>query len=167
MSALDAVGPIMEATPSECTLPLIVEQSRPGSDRARGGLRLGDQRGVTLLEVMVALGIAAVVLVAVYRLQMQSIAMERIAQFHTQAPLLAQQLVAEIELQLADLPATDSGDFGDDFPDYTWSLEATDVDEFSDPEGRTLLKQIDLKVHLNRDEDLFTLRTYRLVHVES
>ena len=167
MTDKNIIEPMIVAAPTKYTLPEITEQSRPGSDRARGGLRLGDQRGVTLLEVMVALGIAAVVLVAVYRLQMQSIAMERIAQFHTQAPLLAQQLVAEVELQLADLPAADSGDFGDDFPDYTWSLEATDVNEFSDPEGRTLLKQIDLKVHLNRDEDLFTLRTYRLDNVES
>ena len=116
---------------------------------------------------MVALGIVAIVLVAVYRLQMQSVSMERIAQFHTQAPLLAQQLVAEIEFQGADLPATDSGDFGDDFPGYTWNLQTTDVENFTDPEGRSLLKQIDLRVHLNRDEDLFTLRTYRLVHVES
>ena len=167
MTDLAVIEPMMEALPTKCTLSQIAEQGRPGSGPARGVLRGSGQRGVTLLEVMVALGIAAVVLVAVYRLQMQSIAMERIAQFHTQAPLLAQQLVAEVELQLADLPAADSGDFGDDFPDYTWSLEATDVDEFIDPEGRTLLKQIDLKVHLNRDEDLFTLRTYRLVNVES
>ncbi|MGD9252217.1 MAG: prepilin-type N-terminal cleavage/methylation domain-containing protein [Desulfobacterales bacterium] len=148
-------------------MPEITEQCRPDSGRAGGLVRRDRQRGVTLLEVMVALGIAAVVLVAVYRLQMQSIAMERITQFHTQAPLLAQQLVAEIELQIADLPATDSGDFGEDFPDYTWSLEATDVEAFSDPEGRSLLKQIDLEVYLNRDEDRFALRTYRLVPLDS
>ncbi len=158
---------MMETTPSKCSMPDFDKRGWPESVRARVVLRGERQRGVTLLEVMVALGIVAIVLVAVYRLQMQSISMERIAQFHTQAPLLAQQLVAEIEFQGADLPDTDSGDFGDDFPGYTWTLQTTDVENFTDPEGRSLLKQIDLRVHLNRDEDLFTLRTYRLVHVES
>ena len=148
--------------------PHATQQHRPISGRTVEAPRRGrGQQGVTLLEVMVALGIAAIVLVAVYRLQMQSISMDRITQFHTQAPLLAQQLVAEIELQAAELPPEDSGDFGEAFPGYTWSLEATDVEDFTDPDGQALLKQIDLKVHLNRDEDLFTLRTYRLVNVDS
>ncbi len=148
--------------------PYETQPHRPISGQAGGAPRRGrDPQGITLLEVMVALGIAAIVLVAVYRLQMQSISMDRITQFHTQAPLLALQLVAEIELQAADLPPEDSGDFGEAFPGYTWSLAATDMEDFADPDGRTLLKQIDLKVHLNRDEDLFTLRTYRLVDVGS
>jgi general secretion pathway protein I len=116
---------------------------------------------------MVALGIVAIVLVAVYRLQMQSIAMDRIAEFHTQAPLLAQQLVAEVELQAPDYPATDSGDFGEDFPGYTWRLETADVEAFTDPSGQALLKQIDIEILLNRDEDRFRLRTYRLVNIAS
>ncbi len=119
--------------------------------------------GITLLEVMVALGIMAIVLVAVYRLQIQSLAMERIAQFHTLAPMLAQQLVTDIELQTTDLPAADSGDFGEDYPGYSWQIEIRDVEAFSDPSGRALLKKIDLQIRLNRNEDLFTLRTYRLV----
>lgn len=133
-----------------------------GNDRPRI-----HHQGVTLLEVMVALGIAAIVLVAVYRLQAQSITMEGIARFHTLAPLLAQQLVTEIELQAPEIPAADSGDFGEDYPGYTWTLKTADVDAFLDTSGRALLKQIDLEIHLNRDEDLFTLRTFRLVHVDS
>lgn len=128
--------------------------------------RIHDQ-GFTLLEVMVALGIAATVLVAVYRLQAQSIAMEGIARFHTVAPLLAQQLVTEIELKAPEIPAADSGDFGDDYPGYAWTIETADVDAITDPSGRALLKQIDIKIHLNRDEDLFRLRTFRLVNAGS
>lgn len=126
-----------------------------------------NDRGVTLLEVMVALGIAAIVLVAVYRLQAQSIAMERIAQFHTMAPLLAEQLVAEIEIQAPDYPQAETGNFGDDYHNYTWEFETRDVDAYTDSSGRALLKQIDIKIHLNNDEDHFTLRTYRLVDIGS
>jgi general secretion pathway protein I len=124
-----------------------------------------DAHGVTLLEVMVALGIVAIVLVAIYRLQIQAITMERISQFHTQAPLLAQKLVAEIELQTANLPATENGDFGDDYPGYTWKIETEDVQDLIDTDGRALLKQIDLQIQLNADENQFNLRIYRLVNL--
>ena len=137
-----------------------------GAEHGRSARRV-DEQGVTLLEVMVSLGIVAIVLVAVYRLQMQSITMERIAQFHTQAPLLAQQLVAEIESQTTDLPATDKGDFGDSYPGYTWSIETRDVEDITDTDGRALLKRIDLQIQLNGDENLFTLRTYRLVNLDA
>lgn len=126
-----------------------------------------DDQGLTLLEVMVALGIAAIVLVSVYRLQTQSIAMEHIARFHTLAPLLADQLVAEIELQAPDFLQAETGDFQDDFPGYTWEYETRDVEGLTDNSGRALLKQIDVKIHLNNDEELFTLRTYRLADTAS
>ena len=129
--------------------------------------RRAGELGVTLLEVMVALGIAAIVLVAVYRLQIQSLTLERIARFHTRAPLLAEQLIADIELQAPEFPDTDSGDFGEDYPGYTWTLETRDVANLTDNSGRSLLKQIDLKVYLDDDEDLFRLRTYRLAHLGS
>lgn len=126
-----------------------------------------NDRGFTLLEVMVALGIAAIVLVSIYRLQAQSINMERIAHFYTVAPLLAEQLVAEIELQAPDYPQTETGDFEDDYPGYTWDVETRDVEVYTDASGEALLKQIDIKIHLNNNEDLFTLRTYRLVNIGS
>jgi general secretion pathway protein I len=94
-------------------------------------------------------------------------AMERIAQFHTAAPLLAEQLVAQLELQAPDYPSADSGNFDDAYPGYTWEIETRDVDAYTDASGRALLKQIDIKVHLNDNEDLFTLRTYRLVNIGS
>jgi general secretion pathway protein I len=153
--------------PANPRFPCRAGKLRPNAARARGFRRQAREQGVTLLEVMVALGIVAIVLVAVYRLQMQSIAMDRIAAFHTQAPLLAQQLVAEVELQAPDFPASDNGDFGEDFPGYTWRLETADVEAFTDPSGRALLKQIDIEIRLNRDEDLFRLRTYRLVNIAS
>ena len=126
-----------------------------------------DEKGITLLEVMVAMGIAAIVLTAVYRLQTQSITMDGAARFQTQAPLLAQQLVTEIELKAPEIPASESGDFGTDYPGYSWTLETADVENFVNASGRALLKQIEIKIHLNRDEDLFTLRTYRLVSIGS
>jgi type II secretion system protein I len=124
--------------------------------------RLRDVRGLTLLEVMVALAIAAIVLVSVYRLQTQSIAMESIAQFNTIAPLLAEQLVTRVELQAPDFPLSDSGDFEDDFSGYSWEIATQDAGALQTPTGQPLLKQIDVTVYHHENEDRFSMRTYRL-----
>jgi general secretion pathway protein I len=118
--------------------------------------------GVTLLEVMVALGIAALVLVTVYRLQTQSIAMESTVRFHTVAPLLAERVVARVEQQLPDAPESDQGRFGDDFDHYSWEVRTGDAGAFSTPTGQPLLKQIDVRVYRDDTREQFNLRTYRL-----
>lgn len=111
---------------------------------------------------MVALGIAAIVLVTVYRLQIQSIAMETTVQFHTVAPLLAEQLISRVELQAPDFPATDSGRFEGDFENYAWEITTRDAGSFNTPTGQPLLKQIDVRIFQHDKEDQFSMRTYRL-----
>jgi general secretion pathway protein I len=111
---------------------------------------------------MVALGIAALVLVAVYRLQTQSIAMETTAQFHTVAPLLAEQLLSRVELQSPDFAATDSGRFDGDFEDYAWEISTRDAGSFATPTGQPLLKQVDVRIFHHDQKDQFSIRTYRL-----
>jgi general secretion pathway protein I len=118
--------------------------------------------GVTLLEVMVALGIAALVLVTVYRLQTQSIAMESTVRFHTLAPLLAEKVMARIDQQLPDAPGSDQGRFEDDFDRYFWEVRTKDAGTFSTPTGQPLLKQIDVRVYRDDTREQFNLRTYRL-----
>jgi general secretion pathway protein I len=128
-----------------------------------GGLPFwGNARGVTLLEVMVALGIAALVLVTVYRLQTQSIAMESAVQFHTVAPLLAEKIMAQIDRQLPDIPNSDQGRFEDDFDRYSWEFATREAGEFSTPTGQPILKQIDIRIYRHDTDDHFSLRTYRL-----
>jgi prepilin-type N-terminal cleavage/methylation domain-containing protein len=121
-----------------------------------------NSHGVTLLEVMVALGIAAIVLVTVYRLQTQAITMETAVQFHTVAPLLAEKVIAGIEQQVPDIPGTDQGHFGEEFERYSWEFTTRDAGDFSTPTGQPLLKQIDVRIYRHDTNDQFNLRTYRL-----
>ena len=118
--------------------------------------------GFTLLEVMVAMAIIAIALTAVLGSQSQSVSLASEAKFNTTAPLLAQSKIAEIEVAEQDDLAGGSGDFGEDFPGYTWELSVEDI-VFEEPENVSdLLKRIDLKVSWGEDELYqYRLRLYR------
>ena len=60
---------------------------------------LKKKAGFTLLEVMVAMSILAMALVAVFHMQSQSISMAGESRFLTTASLLAQSKMAEIEAE--------------------------------------------------------------------
>jgi general secretion pathway protein I len=85
------------------------------------------QRGFTLLEVMIAMAILAVALVAVFQMQSQSISMATEARFTTTASLLAQSKMADVESAASLTNRTENGDFGSDYPQYTWNLKVTDT----------------------------------------
>ncbi|MFO7496285.1 MAG: prepilin-type N-terminal cleavage/methylation domain-containing protein [Desulfobacterales bacterium] len=116
--------------------------------------------GFSLLEVLVALVLVAVVLVSVYRLYSQSILMDRMARFDTVAPQLARLKLAELERSAPGELQSGEGDFGSDFPGYTWraAIEASGAEALGTP-GQDLLR-IDLSVAL-AGAAVFTLRTYR------
>ncbi|NIW00139.1 prepilin-type N-terminal cleavage/methylation domain-containing protein, partial [Candidatus Saccharibacteria bacterium] len=83
--------------------------------------------GFTLLEVMVAMAVLSIVLVSVYRMHSQTLTMNTAARFYTQAPLLAQKKMAEVTTTSSGIFASDSGDFGEDFPGYSWQVSANEV----------------------------------------
>jgi general secretion pathway protein I len=119
-------------------------------------------RGFTLLEVMVALGIMAVVLVSVYRLQSQTIMMSMESRFATQAPLLAQSALAKLESDTEHELASAQGDFGREFPGYQWKITVEDM--ASGALGADFsrdLKRIEVLVTLNHGEYTYGFRTYR------
>ena len=125
---------------------------RPGSSR-RPHRVVAAPGGFTLLEVMIAMAILAITLVAVYQSQSQSISMASDSRFLTTASLLAQSRMAAIDqADIRELTSA-NGDFGEDFPAYTWQLEIASVPEIP------LLKRIVLTVTNDR---LVTHNAYRL-----
>ncbi|MDD4463956.1 MAG: type II secretion system protein, partial [Desulfobacterales bacterium] len=63
----------------------------------RAGMPQRMASGFTLLVIMVALGILAIVLTAVLRMHSQTLFVDRQAKFNTIAVLLAQEKLAQIE----------------------------------------------------------------------
>lgn len=108
-------------------------------------------QGFTLLEVMVAMAIIAIVLVSVLRLQGQTITMNESSRFYTMAALLAQSRMAEIKADPDAAELESSGDFGDQYPGYAWQVKAEEV-SVDVPEGPKFdLRRIDLVITFNHD----------------
>jgi len=117
--------------------------------------------GFTLLEVMVALAVMSIVLVSVYRMHSQSLTMNSAARFYTLAPLLAQNKMAELETLSSDGFPDDSGDFGEQYPGYSWRTSLTEVSSEVLGEVADDLKRIDLTISYNNNQFSHSLRTYR------
>ena len=83
--------------------------------------------GFTLMEVMIAMAVLAIALVAVFQLQSQSISMSTDSRFMTTAALLAQSKMVEVEAGSTLTNHKEDGDFGPDYPQYTWYLEVGDT----------------------------------------
>jgi len=117
----------------------------------------------TLLEVMVAVSIMAIVLIAVYRMQAQTIAMSNASRFYTTAPLLAQSKIAELGIISSVELGGGSGDFGEDFPGYTWNLEIEEMESEVLGSYAKDLKRIDVSVNFNEGEFVYGFRTYKFL----
>jgi general secretion pathway protein I len=103
------------------------------------------QKGFTLLEIMIAVAIIAIALTTLLGSQSQSVYFANSVKFETMATLLAQSKMSELVREDSFSLSSNNGDFGDDFPGYTWEatvgdivIEGIDVSDY--------LKQIDLTV---------------------
>jgi general secretion pathway protein I len=119
--------------------------------------------GFTLLEIMVAVSIISIVLVAVYRLHSQTILMNHSVQFYITAPLLAQRRLAELEMQSQSALAEEKGNFGEEFTGYSWKVSISDVAAEMLETTAEDLKKIDVTVLFNQDELVYNLRSYKFI----
>ncbi len=127
-------------------------------------LRHGADPGFTLLEVLVALGILGIVLLAVFRLQAQALSMNLESRFYTLAPHLARSVLIRLE-QEKDLPlAGREGDFGSEFPGYRWKVTVEPhASRALGAEISSDLRRIEVRVHLEGERFSYGFRTYRFL----
>ena len=118
--------------------------------------------GFTLLEIMVAISILVLVLVTIFKMHTQTLAMHNTARFQTAAPLLAQKKIAEIKMKTIDELISDMGDFDDRFPGYAWKVSINDVQSEILETVADNLKLIRVTVSSNKDESVYRLESYQL-----
>lgn len=90
-------------------------------------MRVKSQKAFTLIETLVAMIILAGALVVLGNSWSGSLGAIRKSRNVTAAALLLQRKVTELELKYQDkfseVPEDDGGDFGSDYPEYTWKLK--------------------------------------------
>jgi prepilin-type N-terminal cleavage/methylation domain-containing protein len=116
--------------------------------------------GFTLLEVMVALAVLSIALTSIYRLQGQTMMMSASARFYSLAPQLAQTKLSEIERREFSEITGGSGDFGNDYPSYKWTVAVEDLPTDLITNKKYHLTGITVTVSQN-EENSYQLRTYR------
>ena len=104
------------------------------------------ESGFTLLEITVAMAIIAIALTAMLSSQSQSLSLANEAKFSTTASLLAHSKMAEFETMRPEDLVSDSGDFGEDFPNYAWEMNISDITIPEAEKSSEYLKQFDLKI---------------------
>ncbi len=102
------------------------------SHASKRGVR-GGQNGFTLFEVMVAMGILAISLVAIFNVQGSSILAASRSKFITAASLLARSKLVDIEQELTETGFSDfaeemEGDFSEEgWPEFSWHAQISKV----------------------------------------
>ena len=125
--------------------------------------------GFTLLEVMVAVAIIAMSFVSLLGSQSQSISIANISRFETTAAMLAREKLSELQLAGYSELTDGSGQFEDDFSDYTWRSEVRELGEsetgIADSDG--MLKLVTLKISRGDDPNqTFLVRSVIMAEIE-
>ena len=94
---------------------------------------------------MIAVSIIAIALTTLLGSQAQSVYFANSAKFETMAALLAQSKMSELVLEDSFTLSSNNGDFGDDFPGYSWEAKVSDM-VIEEIDVSDYLKQVDLTV---------------------
>ncbi len=109
---------------------------------------------------MVSLAVLATTLTVIYQLHGHTMMISGRARFYNLAPMLAQAKLAELEQGTYTELAESSGDFGEDYPGFKWSIQIEDVAPDLLEAEKYHLTRIQIVVS-NDDESTYDLRTYR------
>lgn len=127
-------------------------------------LSAGNERGFTLLEVMISVSIIALILTSLFRMQSGTIKLATVGKFNSIAPALAQQLLTRVERDLADW-SEGEGDFGETFPGIKWACEISDSFfeeiDFITEENYNRFKKIDIEITDPSGQRSYKVSTWR------
>ena len=122
------------------------------------------QSGFTLLEVMVALAIMAIVIGSIMRLQSQSVSLQYTAKFESHAPFLAQRKLSEVTQSNPTEAVTEQGDFGEDFQDYAWEIMVAPIESEALGQALAGFQEINITIKHKSESLEYSIKSFRLAH---
>jgi prepilin-type N-terminal cleavage/methylation domain-containing protein len=128
-----------------------------------------DEKGFTLIEIMVAVAIMAIAFTAVIGVHSQSVTMNMASNFHAQAPLLAKKLISEWEVQMAvSGSAVPLNDALDAFQNYSYEITDREIESewlFSETTQKNHGRIIELTctIYYNDGEYQYTAKALKLI----
>lgn len=132
---------------------------------------IGDTRGFTLVEVIVAIAVLAMVLVTLFRLQSSTVGLSEAAYFKQTAPLLALRKIDALEGNGFD-PGNLPQEFKGRYQGYTWVCDIKEGSWSADWDGIFSrgqvkgLRKIKMTIFSPEQKRSFTLLTWRYRHEE-
>ncbi|MFZ3044857.1 MAG: prepilin-type N-terminal cleavage/methylation domain-containing protein [Desulfatirhabdiaceae bacterium] len=121
----------------------------------------GFHAGFTLLEILISLSVLAIALSAIWKLHSQTLSMNEMIRFRTLSPFLAQQKLAELEMQPDLNMISNQGDFGPDYPGYIWKFTVEPIQSNEWKKMNTDFHRLDLVIMDPRAGQDYHIRTYR------
>jgi general secretion pathway protein I len=118
--------------------------------------RLSNNEGFTLMEIIMALAILGISLFVLLETQFSSLSLFSNSQEVTLQNMLMDQAIVEAEIELLTGEEKGEGDFGDDFPEYSFSYESELVDENELPG----LIEVKVTLYYNTFEEEVIFRVY-------
>lgn len=128
-----------------------------------------DEKGFTLLEIMVAVAIIAIAFTSVLKLHTQTVAVNIASNFHAKAPLLAQKIISEWETGMATNgsipPLSDSFE---EFPGFTFktnheTLASDSLYPENLDDNDSQLVEIICTILYNHGEYQYTFKAFRII----
>lgn len=112
------------------------------------------ERGFSLVEMLAALIIFAIGVMAVLEVITASVRSTTATVGYTEAVFLAQQRIEETVATEALAPMTDSGNFGEAYPRHSWKREVEELDA-----GRLYRIRVDVTWNERGSDRQYTLTT--------
>ncbi len=110
--------------------------------------------GFTLVEVLITMVMVVVGMVLLSQAFSAGLRAVSVSDRATQAQFLAEQKIADLEILSFSNLQSDSGDFGDDYPEYSWQTEISNTDIEN-------LKQIILTVSWTQENKTRSIVIYK------
>jgi prepilin-type N-terminal cleavage/methylation domain-containing protein len=128
-----------------------------------------EQNGFTFIEIMAALAIMSIALIAILGLHSRSLTMNMADNFRIQAPLLAGKIIAEWETEMAVKGnALELNEALEGFPGYSYEISDRDIDSesvFSETAQYSIARIVELNCTIlyNDGEYRYITKTLKII----